>query len=226
LATKEDLDRLIAEGDRAALLEAVRAGRKSGRLVRRITSRLCATDPVQKWQAVFAMGAVCSAGGLKTEQIEDRIKRFLWAMNDESGAVPFGVPEALGEVLAARPEFQPQCLPILVSFLVHEDLFQTGPILAGAIWALGRVGIPDEEERDRALPGFRAALKSEDPNLSGTALWSAARLRLVSSLREEIGALIESDRTVWLLSGDEICERRLADLAREALEEWRDGVVE
>ena len=49
-------------------------------------------------------------------------RRFFWALNDESGAVPYGVPEAVGEILAVRPEMQPTFLSILCAHLTEEDM--------------------------------------------------------------------------------------------------------
>jgi len=156
LNTKTELDKLIEQGDPDALLEALRASGKGSKLLRRITARLCSSEPKRKWQAVSAIGVVAGEGGLSSDKVSDRITRFLWALNDESGDVPYGVPEALGEILTVRPELRARCIPILVSFLVQEELVQTGPILAGAIWALGRAGVSDREERDRRSEGWWA----------------------------------------------------------------------
>ncbi len=68
------------------------------------------------------------------------LQRFLWALNDESGAVPYGVPEAIGEILAARPGHRASILPILCGMLTEEETFQTGAVERGIYWALGRVG--------------------------------------------------------------------------------------
>jgi hypothetical protein len=218
LSTKKELDKLIEAGNPDALLEAVHAPGKGTKLLRRITAGLCSSDPRQKWRAVFAMGVVAGSGGFPTDKITERISRFLWALNDESGDVPFGIPEALGEILAVRPELRSRYIAILVSFLVQEELVQTGPILAGAIWALGRAGVPDREERERTQPGLSAALAADDPYVRGVALWAAARLGLAVSLDGEIRDLVGDGDTVCLLIDGAIEEMRIGDLARQVLE--------
>ncbi len=215
--TKTELDRLIEQGNPEALLEALRAPGKGSKLLRRITAGLCSSEPRQKWWAVSAMGVVAGKGGLSTDKVADRITRLLWALNDESGDVPYGIPEALGEILTARPEFRAQCIPILVSFLVQEELVQTGPILAGAIWALGRAGVSDGEERNRARAGLSLALVAADSYVRGAALWTAARLGLAASLEEEIRDLLGDGSSVCLLIDGAIQQLKIGDLARQVL---------
>jgi hypothetical protein len=217
LTTKTELDKLIEQGDPDALLEALRTPGKGSKLIRRITAGLCSTEPRRKWQAVSAMGVVAGKGGLSTDKVADRITRFLWALNDESGDVPYGIPEALGEILTVRPELRARCIPILVSFLVQEELFQTGPILAGAIWALGHAGVSDQEERDRARPGLRLALAAADSGVRGAALWTAARLGLAASLQQEIRGLAGDDSGVCLLIDGAVQELKIGDLADQVL---------
>ena len=215
---KEELVRLIEDGDPEALLGAVRDPAVGNKLLRRIMARLYSTDPHIKWKAVAAMGVAAGEGGLSLDKVQERIKRFLWAMSDESGAVPYGIPEALGEVLASRPELLERYQPILVSYLVHEELVQTGPILAGAIWALGRTGGLDAEEAQRALPGFRSALESGEPDVCGAALWTLGRLDLVAELEHEIRRLTGDSGQVCLLIDGAITETTVGDLARRALD--------
>jgi hypothetical protein len=178
-------------------------------------AELYASEPTRKWRAVLTLGL--AVGELTREKAERQMRHFLWAMNDESGAVPYGIPEALGEMLAVRPELKPGVLPILVSFLVSEDLYQTGKILAGAIWALGRVGLEDPEEKTRALPGLRSALDSDEPQVRGAAVWAATRLDLAADLADNIGSLVEDNAIIILLVNGKIEEIEIGDLARRAL---------
>jgi len=217
LTTKRELDELIEQGDPDALLDALHAPGKGSKLIRRITAGLCSSEPSQKWQAVSAIGVVAGEGGLSSDKVADRITRFLWALNDESGDVPYGIPEALGEILTVRPELRARCIPILVSFLVQEELVQTGPILAGAIWALGHAGISDREERDRARPGLRLALATADSDVRGAALWTAARLGLAASLQQEIRGLVGDASSVCLMIDGSTQELKIGDLAEQIL---------
>ncbi len=110
-------------------------------VLRFLVSRLYSRDENVKWGAVRALGVLAAdASLLDSRRAAGLMQRFVWALNDESGNVPYGVPEAMGEILAVRPELQPAFLPILCSLLTHEEMSQTGPIEKGAVWAVGRVG--------------------------------------------------------------------------------------
>jgi hypothetical protein len=136
-----ELARAFRGGDVDALLELAR--NRPGRVVRFLTGRLYSADQDDKWRAVGMFGVLAGRPGLLTDaRLLDLLRRFLWALNDESGAVPFGVPEAVGEILAARPEHRAPLLPILCTMLTGAETFQTGPVERGLYWALGRIG-PD-----------------------------------------------------------------------------------
>jgi len=216
LAKREEFDALIDGGDATAIAAAVSDPRTSSKFQRRILSRLYSTDSASKWRAVFAFGVAVGDGRLREKKIDRYVQRFLWSMSDESGDVPYGIPEALGEILVHRPAIRGKYVPILVSYLVHEELVQTGPILAGAIWALGRVGIDDDEERQRVLPGLRAALISGEADVAAAALWTARRLGLAPLLMSEIGVASKISASACLLIDGEVCHTSLQDLARQA----------
>ena len=91
--------------------------------------------------AVRAIGVeVGDAGLVSLHKGTGLLRRFFWALNDESGAVPWGVPEAIGEILALRPELQETFLPLPRSLLTEQDMVQAAGIERGAVWALGPVG--------------------------------------------------------------------------------------
>jgi hypothetical protein len=119
------------------------AQQKASRVLRYLNSRLYTEDPQEKARVVTALGQVMRDRELiREKRVTDTLRRFFWSLNDESGAVPYGTPEAIGEILAVRREYQGEFLPLLCSLLTHEDMVQTGPIEQGVIWALGRVGPP------------------------------------------------------------------------------------
>lgn len=140
--TRLDELALVLERDDAGTLVAL-ARERPGRVVRFLAGRLCVANQDEKWRAVRAFGVLAREPDVFTDaRILDLLQRFLWALNDESGAVPYGVPEAMGEILAARPEHRPSILPILCGMLTEAETFQTGVIERGIYWAMGRIG-PD-----------------------------------------------------------------------------------
>ncbi len=115
----------------------------TARVLRYLSGRLFSAKEEEKWRAVQALGMVVADEEIVSPQkATELLRRFFWTLNDESGAVPYGVPEAIGEILAVRPELQGEFLPILCSLATNEEMTQTGAIERGVLWALGRVGAP------------------------------------------------------------------------------------
>jgi hypothetical protein len=181
----KDIIALLRREDHAALTDLARL--RGSKVLRYLTGRLYSEDQEEKWRAVRALGAiVADRRVLGRAKAADLLQRYFWSLNDESGAVPFGVPEAIGEILAARPELQVDFLSPLCAMITHEDFLQTGPIERGVIWALGRIGEPVVHCSAHAVQGIAvAAEKHPDPDTKRVAAWSLARIQGAAGQAED-----------------------------------------
>jgi len=169
------VEELLDAEDHPALLRLSRDA--PARMLRYLTARLCSEDSETKWRAVRALGALAADPSLLTEEkLTEQLRRYMWSLNDESGAVPFGVPEAIGEILARRPSLQEAFLPLICSMAHEEETSQTGAIERGVIWAIGRVGEP-ALRWDLDLGEIRRiAEEHPDPETRRVAAWAIRRL--------------------------------------------------
>lgn len=176
---KQRLAEVLASEDWNDLLELAR--QRPGRVTSYVIGRLYTADEEAKLRAVRALGAlVADAEFMSHAKVYELLRRFHWALSDESGAVPYGVPEAMGEVLVRRPEFQDAFVSILCSLLTHEDMTQTGPIERGAYWALGRLGAGAVQHCSGIADVVEAAAASHED-----AETRAAAARALQQLRRE-----------------------------------------
>ena len=185
---KGEIDTILGREDHVALL--LLAQKETPRVLRYLCGRLYSDSEEEKWRAVRALGGVVADGQIVSrQQATELLRRFLWALNDESGTVPYGIPEAIGEILAVRPDLQGDFLPMLCSLATTEGMIQTGAIERGALWALGRVGQPVARCSPEAVEAVRvASMTHPDPETREIALRS---LRMMSGS----GSLIrEQDR--------------------------------
>lgn len=104
-----------------------------GWVLRRLLSFLQDPSPGTRWRAVVALGRFVSSLPPADPALPEFVRSLLWSMNDESGNLCRMAPEALGEILRARPEFRAQFAPLLPQYLVEE------PFETGALWALCRL---------------------------------------------------------------------------------------
>jgi hypothetical protein len=172
---KTNIDGAVNNVDWSGLVQLAR--REPAKTLRYLTSRLCSADAPLKWKAVRALAAVAGdREGMSENRIRRLLQRFLWLLSDESGNVPYGVPEAFGEVLVARPEFQAEFLPLLCSLAYDPERVQTGPIEQGVFWALGRVGQPAAACSPEAVEAVdRAAHQHPEPETRSIASWARSR---------------------------------------------------
>jgi hypothetical protein len=173
---KAEVEALLQAEDYPALVRISRGA--PARTLRHLSGRLCSEDADIKWRAVRALGALAADPALLTdEKLSEQLRRYLWSLNDESGAVPFGIPEAIGEILARRPSLQEAFLPLICSMTHEEEVTQAGAIERGIVWAIGRVGAsalscdPDVLMRIRDM-----AASHPDPDTRRVATWAVRRL--------------------------------------------------
>jgi AraC family transcriptional regulator of adaptative response/methylated-DNA-[protein]-cysteine methyltransferase len=173
---KTELEAMLAAEDYPALLRVSRDA--PARTLRYLTARLYSPDPEIKWRAVNALGALAADHALLSDQkLSEQLRRYFWFLNDESGAVPFGIPEAIGEVISCRPSLQEAFLPLICSMVNEEEVTQTGAIERGVIWAIGRVGVPAVRCNADILPRIRSmAAAHSDPETRQVAQWALRRL--------------------------------------------------
>jgi hypothetical protein len=131
-------ERLAARDYGGLLLE----GLSSGRLLRQLVQCLQRPEPLLRWRAVEALGAVAARLPASDPIPGEILRGLFWMMNDESGNLCRMAPEAIGEILSVRRDLAETFSPLLPQFL-HEEPFE-----AGTLWALCRMagaGSPEPE---------------------------------------------------------------------------------
>lgn len=150
-------------------------------LVNPLFSAICYPLEIVRWHAVSAFGVVVSK--LADENMEEArvvMRRLLWSLNDESGGIGWGAPEAMGEILAQSEALRREYLHMLVSYMQEdgEELLQDGnhlelPMLQRALlWGLGRVAecFPELMRQEIRLSDLCLYLESPDRQVAALAL--------------------------------------------------------
>lgn len=150
------------------------------KVVKPLFSCLCSTEPLVKWHAVAAMGQTVAA--LATAEMESArvvMRRFMWMLNDESGGIGWGVPEAMAESIACHPRLAAEYSHCLISFMREDGFYLELPALQqGLLWGVARVAevfaqlLRDKDAVRYLLPYLDAA----DPGVRGLACLALGRL--------------------------------------------------
>jgi hypothetical protein len=176
------------------------------------------TNEIIKWRAVTAMGLVVS--NLADNDIASAkvvMRRLIWNLNDESGGIGWGSPEAMGEIMARHEGLAKEYHKILLSYIVLDGNYIEHEILQrGVLWGIGRLA----HARPHLVKDFAHLLcpymESPDPALRGLAAWTAGLFECKATNR--LLKRLENDQsTLTFYLDDKIEEVTVAQL-RETYE--------
>lgn len=135
-------------------------------------------DEILKWRAVCAAGMVTA--GLADKNMESArviMRRLMWNLNDESGGIGWGSPEAMGEIMARHGTLAREFSSILVSYIDEEKNYLEHEILQrGVLWGLGRLAYARPSLVAPAAQFLPPFLRSPDPVLRGHCAWTAGAI--------------------------------------------------
>ena len=176
------------------------------------------TNELIKWRAITAMGAVVSR--LAEQDMESArvvMRRLIWNLNDESGGIGWGSPEAMGEIMARHFNLAKEYSFLLVSYVNEQGNYIEHPILQrGVLWGLGRLAHSRPLLVNHAAPFLLPFMRSQDTIHRGLAVWTAGVLD--SELTKPLLQHLSNDNaTVKIFIDMHLRENTVGQLAREAL---------
>jgi hypothetical protein len=174
---KQTLAALLVNDGFPACLDALRH-LPVRQVVNPLFAFFCDANPLRRWRAVTAMGRVVSR--LADEDMESArvvMRRFLWNLNEESGGIGWGCPEAMGECMAHSGRLADEYGCILWSFLHPERNFIEHPALQeGVLWGVGRLAHARPAQPTDCAQLLRPFLCSPEEALRGLAAWACGPL--------------------------------------------------
>ncbi len=168
---------LLAREDYQAL--ALMAREHGGRTAAGLIGLVTDLDETIKWRAVSALGrTVAGLYSQDPERARKVLRQLLWNLNEESGGIGWGMPEAFGEIIALTPPLRREYGYLLVAYLSEKCCFlENDQLLLGVVWALGRIGDLEPDLKQQALPFLLEALNHTNPTMQGTAAWTLGQLK-------------------------------------------------
>ena len=190
------------------------------RVVNPLFSLLYSEDEEIKWRSVTAMGLIVSIiASNDMESARTVMRRLMWNLNDESGGIGWGSPEAMGEIMACQEELADEYAHILVSYIREDGNYLDQQLLQrGVIWGLGRLAqvrphILQSRDATRFISPY---LRSSDATIRALAAWTMGFLGAKIS-RSEIERLLTDDTEVRLYVYRRLAVCSLSEITREAL---------
>ncbi|MFP5223049.1 MAG: DVU0298 family protein [Acidobacteriota bacterium] len=195
----------------------------------------CLLEPDERvrWRAATAFGrTVARLFAEKPEDARQLLRQFMWRLNEESGNIAWGIPEAFGEILAAQPVLAGEFHRVLASYINDRDCatgdnyLELCPLRRGVYWALGRLAEASPLLVLPALSDLLLAFKGEDPQSRGLAAWAVGSLLphagenygLARTALEALASGETGNYTFDFYRGGELSCVSVGQLAREGIE--------
>ncbi|RJP44102.1 MAG: HEAT repeat domain-containing protein [Desulfobacteraceae bacterium] len=177
-------------------------------------------DELVRWRAVSAMGLVVSVlADTHMESARVIMRRMMWQLNDESGGIGWGIPEAMGEVMARHEKLAAEYANILMSYVsVRQNFLEHDVLQQGVLWGIGRLAAVCPERLAGVDADVMPFLDSKYIVHRGLAAWTLGNLRSARAaaslprLADDSAVLTIYDHENYLLT-----QTTVGGLARTAL---------
>ncbi len=156
-------------------------------LVNPLFSALSRPEELVRWHAISVFGQVVPR--LADQDMEAArivMRRFLWSLNDESGGIGWGAPEAMAEIMLHHDRLAEEYLHMLMSYLrpdgplAHQDgnFLELPALQRGLLWGIGRLasGRATELVARGVIDDLLPYLQAEDGGVRGLAVWALGQL--------------------------------------------------
>jgi hypothetical protein len=183
------------------------------KVVNPLISFLYSSNPLLRWHSVTAMGRVVARmADEKMESARVVMRRLMWSLNDESGGIGWGAPEAMGEIMTQSPALAGEYAHILISYAdPMGNYLEHVPLQRGIAWGIGRLAHKNPPLVRAAMEPLICYMRSPDVQLRGLAAWAASAL-VDPTAHSELKRMLEDNSVITIYLGQRLIEIRIADL--------------
>ncbi|MDW7774320.1 MAG: HEAT repeat domain-containing protein [Desulfobulbaceae bacterium] len=190
-------------------------------------SAVCRGEDLIHWNGVHCMGVyVARLAGQDMEEARIVMRRMLWSLNDESGGIGWGIPEAMAEVMVNHDGLAREYIHMLISYMREDgkELFQQGNFLEheslqqGLLRGIGRLAEkkPDMLLARGVVEDILPYLDSRDPSVRGFASRCLGLLQAGGAV-DRIERLVDDPAPVTLYEEGRISATTVGRMAAAAL---------
>jgi len=217
---KNHILNLLEQDDPAAAISAI-CRLPARKAVNPLFGFFNSREEIIRWRAITAMGAVVAR--LADENMESArviMRRLLWSLNDESGGIGWGSPEAMGEIMARHEPLAREYTKLLVSFIREDGNYLEHEVLQrGVIWGLGRLAHARPELVRDAELHLHPYMNSSDNILRGFAAWAAGPIA-GNATRPLLEQLVTDRTVVRIFRYNRLDDVEIGQVAQRALDHY------
>lgn len=175
-------------------------------------------DETVAWRAAEGLGvAAAVVADQDPEFVQGILRRLMWSLNDESGSIGWKSPQAMGAIVACRPNLFPEFAPLVISLLELEE----AAFRPGTLWAMGRIGARDANLVRQGILRMARFLADPDPETRAYACWCAGWVGAQETL-PVLQALAGDPAEVAIFEQGQLRRRTVGQVAQEAMARLSD----
>ena len=181
--------------------------------------------PQTMHRAAVALGQVTAQlAQQQPETAKNIIRRLMWHLNEESGNIGWGIPEAFAEILAVSAPLAKDFHRILISYVIDlgrdDNYCDNDTLRRSCYWAIGRLAQARPQLCLSARPWLIKGLEDVDMICRGMAAWALGQLPPDLMDAPALRRLADAGDTTpcELFDGHDIYEKNVSQIAAEALE--------
>ena len=197
------------------------------RVINPLIGALCSANETARWHAVTALGPiVADLADRDMEAARVVMRRFMWSLNDESGGIGWGAPEAMAEIMSWHSRLAGEYSHMLVAYMREDGFYLELPQLQqGLMWGLARFAMenPDLLQAKDAVTYLLPYLHSPDSTVRGLAAWALGLLSaeeastdLAKLVNDPAPVKIFLNRTFVADTVGGLAHKALANIAKES----------
>lgn len=211
--TKKRVGEILALGNRSQALERL-VQIPDAQLTGHLFSYFYNKEELIKFRSVTAMGELAArVADYSMEKARIILRRIMWNLNDESGGIGWGSPEAMGEILSKSPALAREFKSILFSYLDHRgNHIEHEMLQRGVLWGIGTyLGTAPKDLTDVTREQIQEHLSSNDPIKRGYAIRALSNAHVFQSL--VLPDFIQTDNTtIDIYTGWNFTATRISDM--------------
>jgi hypothetical protein len=130
----------------------------------------------------------------------------MWNLNDESGGIGWGSPEAMGEIIARNMRLGEEYGRIIMSYIDKDGNYLENEVLQqGVIWGIGRIADVRPHLMRDSFVFLIPCLESGDAMLRGLSAWAIGAIDPVRA--QSVLLPLKNDDSVVKIYSDGIISR-------------------
>jgi len=216
---KRRISKLLESSDIEAVIHELRQ-LPAARVINPLIGALCSTNKNARWHAVTALGPIISdLADHDMEAARVVMRRFMWSLNDESGGIGWGAPEAMGEIMANSDRLAEEYGHMLVAYMREDGFYLELPQLQrGLMWGLARLAMvkPDLLKKKNGQTYLLPYLNSPDSTVQGLAARALGLLQ-TQEASKGLAKLVNDKTPVIIYLDNSFVEDTVGGLAHKAL---------